>query len=86
MMAEEDAHVRRKIPAFFFLNISKQFISSFHSKNDSQGKLQLDSKEPMLGDRQPGANSGSVADPLCDTGQLTFQPQASVGLSIKQQQ
>lgn len=39
MMAEEDAHVRRKIPAFFFLNISKQFISSFHSKNDSQGKL-----------------------------------------------
>ena len=39
MMAEEDAHVRRKIPAFFFLNISKQFISSFHSKNESQGKL-----------------------------------------------
>lgn len=37
--AEEDDPTGRKFSAFFFLNISKQFIAFFHSKNESQGKL-----------------------------------------------
>ena len=38
-MAEEDDPIGRKMSAFFFLNMSKQFIAFFHSKNESQGKL-----------------------------------------------
>lgn len=45
MMAEEDDHVRR-IPSFFLTSLS---ISSSYSKNESQSKLQLDSKESILG-------------------------------------